>query len=103
MTLNISGDFPVCISVPLIIKSSEVLVLAALAKIYFSNPRALCFARKKTAVNYMRVEEKLLEQVCYFAISTPVFDNVINSIASSKCGLRNVTRFKEQLNKKQLP
>ena len=90
----------------LIIKSSELSVHAALAKIYFSNvfPRALCFAWKeaKAAVNYMRVEEKLWEQGCYFAISAAVFDNVINTIASSKCGLRNVIRFKEQLNKKEL-
>ena len=77
----------------LIIKSSELSVHAALAKIYFSNvfPRALCFAWKeaKAAVNYMRVEEKLWEQRCYFAISAAVFDNVINTIAplNVACGM----------------
>ena len=89
----------------LIIKSSELSVYAALAKIsYFFNafPRALCFPWKKAAVNYMRVEEKFWEQGYYFAINAAVFDNVINSITPSKCGLRNVIRFKEQLNKKKL-
>ena len=50
----------------------------------------------------MRVEEKFWEQGWYFAISAAVFGNVINTIASSKCGLGNVIRFKEQLNKKKL-
>ena len=50
----------------------------------------------------MRVEEKFWEQGYYFAINAAVFDNVINSITPSKCGLRNVIRFKEQLNKKKL-
>ena len=83
----------------------ELSAHAALAKIsYFFNafPRALCFAWKKAAVNYMRVEEKLWEQGWYFAISATVFSNVINSIVSSKCGLQNVIRFKEQLDKKKL-
>ena len=50
----------------------------------------------------MRVDEKLWEQGWYFAISATVFGNVITSMASSKCGLGNVIRFKEQLNKKKL-
>ena len=50
----------------------------------------------------MRADEKLWEQGWYFAISAAVFGNVINSIASSKCGLWNVIKFKEQLNKKKL-
>ena len=48
----------------------------------------------------MRVDEKLLDKGWYFAISTAVFGNVINS-STSKCGAQNVIRFKEQLNKKK--
>ena len=50
----------------------------------------------------MRVAEKLWDKGWYFAISPAVFGNVINSSTSSKCGMRNVIRFKEQLNKKKL-
>ena len=50
----------------------------------------------------MRVDEKLWDKGWYFAISPAVFGNVINSSTSSKCGMRNVIRFKEQLNKKKL-
>ena len=49
----------------------------------------------------MRVDEKLLDKGWYFAISTAVFGNVINS-STSKCGAQNVIRFKEQLNKNKL-
>ena len=63
----------------LIIKSSELSVHAALAKIYFSIVfyRSLCFAQKKVVVNYIRVEEKLWEQGWYFAINAAVFGNVL--------------------------
>ena len=50
----------------------------------------------------MRVDEKLGEQEWYFATSTAVFGNVINSSVSSKCGAQNFFRFKEQLNKNKL-
>ena len=50
----------------------------------------------------MRVEGKLWEEGLYLAISAAVFGNAINSIASSKCGLRNVIRFKEKFNIKKL-
>ena len=50
----------------------------------------------------MRVGEKLWDKGWYFAISPAVFDNAINSSILSKCGMRNVIRFKEQLNKKKL-
>ena len=49
----------------------------------------------------MRVDEKLLDKGWYFAISTAVFGNVINS-STSKCGAQNVIRYKEQLNKNKL-
>ena len=67
---------------------------------YFFNvlPKALCFATKKAAVTYMRVGEKLWDKGWYFAISATGFGNVI----SSKYGVRNGIRFKEQLNKKKL-
>ena len=88
----------------LIIKSSELLVHAVLAKINFFNaiPRALCFSWKKAVVNHIRVDEKLLEQGWYFTTSTAVFGNVINSSDSSKCSARNVFRFKGQVNKNKL-
>ena len=50
----------------------------------------------------MRVDEKLWDKGWYFAISPAVFGNVIDSRTSSKCGMRNVIRFKEQLNKNKL-
>ena len=50
----------------------------------------------------MRVDEKLWDKGWNFAIRPAVFGNVINSSTSSKCGMRNVIRFKEQLNKKKL-
>ena len=50
----------------------------------------------------MRVDEKLWDKWWYFAIRAAVFDNVINSSTSSKCGAQNVIRFKEQLNKNKL-
>ena len=89
----------------LIIKSLELSLHAALAKISdfsYTFHRALCFAWKKTAVNYIRIDEKFWDHGWYFAISAAVFGNVINSIASSKSGLWNVIKFKEQLNKKKL-
>ena len=49
----------------------------------------------------MRVDKKLLDKRWYFAISTGVFGNVINS-STSKCGTQNVIGFKEQLNKNKL-
>ena len=49
----------------------------------------------------MRVDEKPLDKGWYFAISTAVFGNVINS-STSKCGAQNVIRFKEQPSKKKL-
>ena len=50
----------------------------------------------------MRVDEKLWDKMWHFAISPAVFGNFINSSISYKCGMRNVIRFKEQLNKKKL-
>ena len=87
-----------------IIKSPELLFHAALAKIYFFNafPRAFYFSGKTAAANHMRVEVKFWEQVWYFAMTVTVCGNVINPSMSSKCGLRNVVKFKEQLNKKKL-
>ena len=86
-----------------IIKSLELSVHAIPAKIYFFNvlPRTLCFAWKKAAVTHMRLDEKLWDKGWYFAITAAIFGNV-NSSTSSKCGMRNVIRFKEQPNKKTL-
>ena len=50
----------------------------------------------------MRVDEKLWGKGWYFAIRATVFGNVFNSSPFSKCGARNVIRFKEHLNKKKL-
>ena len=49
----------------------------------------------------MGVDKRLWDKGWYFAISVAVFDNAINS-STSKCGVRNVIRFKEQPNKKKL-
>ena len=49
----------------------------------------------------MGADKKLWDKGWYFAISGAVFGNVINS-STSKCGARNVNRFKEQPNKKKL-
>ena len=49
----------------------------------------------------MGVDKKLWDKGWYFAISGAVFGNAINS-STSKCGVRNVIRFKEQPNKKKL-
>ena len=67
---------------------------------YFFNAllRALCFARKKAVVTYLRVGEKLWDKGWFFAISASVFGNII----SSKYGARNGIRFKEQPNEKKL-
>ena len=64
-------------------------------------PELFAFPERRLPL-LMRVDEKLWEQGWYFTISAAVFGNVINSSASSKCGVRNVFRFKEKLNKNKL-
>ena len=105
-----------------IIKSLKLLVYAVLAKVsYFFNlfPRAFYCVWKKAVITHIRhgninilylyVSElkKSSGMVFwvvgwYFAISTAVFGNVINSSVSSKGDARNIVRFKEDLNKKML-